>query len=97
MDEDLKEHVVKTGTSLVGIVCKNGVVMASDRKVTLGGQIVADKNFKKTFKINDYLSISIAGTLSDAQIALKMIAAQLRLKQLKDKKIRKSNSYNEIS
>lgn len=86
MDEDLKEHIVKTGTSLVGIVCKDGVIMASDRKVTLNGQIVAEKNFRKTIQINDYLVMSMAGTVSDAQIVLKVIAAQLKLKQLRDKK-----------
>jgi len=86
MDDELKKSILKTGTSLVGIVCKDGVVLGSDNKVTLGGQIVADKNFIKTYKINDYLAVSIAGTLSDAQISLRMIASQLKLKELKDKK-----------
>ena len=52
MDENLKKNILTTGTSLVGIVCKDGIVMASDRKVTLGGQIVADKRFQKTHQIN---------------------------------------------
>ena len=86
MDADLKKNILTTGTSLVGIVCADGVVMASDRKVTLGGQIIADKGFRKTFQVNDYLVMSIAGTLSDAQVSLKLSAAQLKLKELKDKK-----------
>ena len=86
MDEDLKKNILTTGTSLVGIVCKNGVVIASDRKVTLDGRIIADKGFQKTFKINDYLVMSIAGTVSDAQVNLKLVAAQLKLKYLRDKK-----------
>ncbi len=48
MDENLKKNILSTGTSLVGIVCKDGIVMASDRKVTMGGQLVADKNCRKT-------------------------------------------------
>lgn len=84
MDQDLKSNILTTGTSLVGIVCKDGIVMASDRKVTLGGQIVADKGFKKTHQINNYLVMSIAGTLSDAQMMLKLVAAQLKLKELRD-------------
>jgi 20S proteasome alpha/beta subunit len=44
MEEEIKKNVLKTGTSLVGIVCKDGIVMAGDRKTTLGGQIVASKN-----------------------------------------------------
>jgi len=86
MDEDIKKNILKTGTSLVGIACKDGVIMASDNRVTLGGQIIADKTFQKTYQINDYLIASISGTLSDAQVGLKTIKAQLKLKQLRDKK-----------
>ena len=86
MDKDLKKNILSTGTSLVGIVCEGGIVMASDRKVTLGGQLVADKNFKKTRQINDYLVMSMAGTVSDAQVNSKLIRAQLNLKKLRDKK-----------
>ncbi len=86
MDADLKKSVLTTGTSLVGIVCKDGIVMASDRKVTLGGQIVADKGFQKTHQINRYLIMSMAGIVSDAQVNLKLIAAQLKIKELRDKK-----------
>jgi proteasome beta subunit len=86
MDAELEKNILKTGTSLVGIVCKEGVVLAADRRVSLGGQIVAHKDFFKVYKINDYLLVSISGTVSDAQVALKVIAAQLRLKELKSKK-----------
>jgi len=86
MDEDFKKNILSTGTSLVGLVCKDGIVMASDRKVTMGGQLVADKNFTKTEQINNYLVMSMAGTVSDAQVNLKLIGAQLKLKELRDKK-----------
>ncbi len=86
MDAELKNNILKTGTSLVGIVCKDGVILAADRKMTLGGQIIAHKNFQKIYRINDYLLVSIAGQVSDAQMGLKIIAAQLRLKELKSKK-----------
>lgn len=96
MDSELKNSILKTGTSLVGIVCKDGVVLAADRKMTLGGQIIAHKNFPKIYKVNDYLLVSIAGQVSDAQMALKIIAAQLKLKELKSKKrptIREAASF----
>ncbi len=86
MDQELKNNVLKTGTSLVGIVCKGGVVLAADRKVTLGGQVVAHKDFYKIYQINGYLAVSISGQVSDAQVALRIIAAQLKLKELKSKK-----------
>ena len=86
MDEDLKKNIMKTGTSLVGLVCKDGVVMAGDRKATAGGQIIMQKNAQKVVKINDYLVISGTGTSSDIELARKLIRAELKLKELRDKK-----------
>ncbi len=86
MDEDIKKNILKTGTSLVGIVCSDGIVMAGDRKTTLGGQIVSNKNTLKVVQINDYLVISGTGVASDIELARKLIKAELKLKELRDKK-----------
>lgn len=86
MDENLKKRILKTGTSLVGIVCKDGVVMAGDRKTTAGGQIVMNKNTQKVCQLNNYLVISGTGVSSDIDLAKKLITAQLKLKELRDKK-----------
>ncbi len=96
MDAELKKNIMKTGTSTVGIVCKDGIVMAGDRQATLGSSIVGDKNTPKIFQINNYLVVSIAGNASDAQMAMRYITAQLKLKELKDKKrpsIKESASF----
>mgnify|MGYP001616923449 CR=1 FL=1 len=84
MDNELDKHILKTGTTILGIVCKDGVIMASDRQITLG-YMVANKNFSKTNKINDYLLVSWAGQVSDAQRLSKLAAAELKLKYLKSK------------
>jgi len=86
MDEDLKKNILKTGTSTVGIVCKDGIIIAGDRQGTLGHSIISDKDVPKIYQINNYLVLSIAGNASDAQMALRYIASQLKLKELKDKK-----------
>jgi proteasome beta subunit len=86
MDNDIQKNIMHSGTSLVGIVCKDGVVMAGDRKTTLGGQIVADKNTLKVVPITDYVLVSGTGVSSDIDMLRKIIAAQLKLKELKDKK-----------
>ena len=86
MDKELNENVLTTGTSLVGIVCKDGVVMAGDRKTTAGGRVVMNKNKQKVAKITDYLVISGTGTASDIELAKKIIRAQLKLKEFRDKK-----------
>jgi len=85
MDNELKNSILKTGTTILGIVCKNGVVMASDRRAT-AGNLVMSKNTKKAVKVNDYLVMSGTGNASDIEMQKKVIAAQLRLKELKSKK-----------
>lgn len=86
MEDELKKNIMKTGTSLVGLVCKDGVVMAGDKRATAGGQIVMNKNAKKVIKINDYLVMSGTGTASDIDMLQKLIGAELKLKELRDKR-----------
>jgi len=84
MDEELKNHVMKSGTSILGIVCKEGIVMASDRRST-AGNLVMNKNARKTVKINDYLVVSGTGMASDIDMIQKVVAAELRIKELRSK------------
>ncbi len=84
MDAELKNSILKTGTTILGIVCKDGVVMASDRQST-AGNIIMNKNSEKTKKVNNYLLISGTGMVSDIQRVEKVIAAELKLKELRSK------------
>jgi len=85
MDKELKDSILKTGTTLIGIVCKDGVVMAADRQSTGGQSIVLDKNATKVYPINDYLVISGCGMASDAHRVPKLLSAELKLKELRSK------------
>jgi len=85
MDQELKNSILKTGTTILGIVCKDGVVMASDRQVTLGEKIVSKKDFNKTLSINNYSLMSICGGASDAQRLVKVLGAELKLKELRSR------------
>jgi proteasome beta subunit len=84
MDNDLKNSILKTGTTILGIVCKDGVVMASDRQIT-AGNLVVGKNYPKTIQINNYLLISFTGMVSDAQRVPKFLSAELKLKELRSR------------
>ena len=85
MDAELQKNILKTGTTIIGIKCKDGVVMASDRQTT-AGNIVMNKHKQKTVQINDYLIISGTGNASDIEMQKKLISAELKLKELKSKK-----------
>ncbi|MBM3234199.1 proteasome subunit beta [Candidatus Pacearchaeota archaeon] len=84
MEDEIKNSILKTGTSILGIVCKDGIVMAADRQVT-AGNLVVGKNFRKATQINDYLVVSWTGGVSDAQLLSRIIVAELRLKELRSK------------
>jgi len=84
MEQDLKDSILKTGTTILGIVCKDGVVMAGDRQVTAGSHVM-NKRFPKVNKVNDYLVVSWTGGVADAQRLSKIIAAELKLKELRSR------------
>ena len=84
MDNELKSSILKTGTTILGIVCKDGIIMASDRQTT-AGTIVMSKKTKKARKINDYLIFAGTGISSDIERNAKVIAAELKLKELRSR------------
>ncbi|MEJ2267717.1 MAG: proteasome subunit beta [Nanoarchaeota archaeon] len=84
MDKELKNSILKTGTTILGIVCKDGVVMASDRRSSVG-QIIYTKDSEKTKILNDYLVFSGCGSATEVQKIAQLLKAELRLKELKSK------------
>ncbi|MCX6748439.1 MAG: hypothetical protein NT076_02440 [Candidatus Pacearchaeota archaeon] len=84
MNEELKNSVLKSGTSILGIVCKDGIVMAGDRRAT-AGNLVMSKDTQKVVKVNDYLVTSGTGMASDIDMLQKIIRAELKLKHLRSK------------
>lgn len=85
MDNELKNLILKSGTTILGIVCKDGIVMAADRQST-AGKMVMNKNAEKVKKINDYLVFSGAGVSSDIRRTERVIRAELKLKELRSRK-----------
>lgn len=84
MDSEFKNSIIKTGTSIIGIVCKDGIVMAADRRAT-AGTIIMGKNEQKVFPINDYLVMSGAGLAMEIQKIPRYLSAELKLKELRAK------------
>jgi proteasome beta subunit len=71
-------QLVLKGTTTIGVVCKDGVILASDTRVTMG-YYVAHKFGKKVYKIDDHLGITIAGTVADAQKVVDILTANAKL------------------
>lgn len=74
------ENTLKTGTTTIGVVCKDCVILAADKRVT-AGYMVVDKNTNKIIPINKRFAITTAGNVSDNQLVTKLIKAQIALKE----------------
>jgi proteasome beta subunit len=77
-NNNLASQLVLKGTTTIGVVCKDGVILASDSRVTMG-YYVAHKAGKKVYKIDDHLGMTIAGTVADAQKVVDILTANAEL------------------
>ena len=55
------------GTTTVGMVCTDGVVLGADSRAILGNYFIAHRNVRKISKIDEHLGLTIAGGVADAQ------------------------------
>ena len=78
----MEKHLLSSGTTTVGVACKDGIVLAADKKMTLGGAIVSSTKFDKIVIINEDLALTTAGLVSDIQLLVKIIRAQIKLDEL---------------
>ncbi len=69
---------LKTGTTTVGLIAKDCVVLASDQRATMG-YLVASKTAKKIYKITDRIGATIAGSVADAQTIMDLLKAEAKL------------------
>ncbi len=78
INNDEVNRLVLKGTTTIGVVCRDGVILASDTRVTMG-YYVAHKHGKKVYKIDDHLAMTIAGTVADAQRVVDILIANAQL------------------
>ncbi len=81
INNDAVNQLVLKGTTTIGVVCKDGVVLASDTRVTMGSY-VAHKHGKKIYRIDDHLAMTISGSVADAQRTVDILTANAQLYKL---------------
>lgn len=80
MTDNTKE--LKKGTTTIGLTCKDGVVIATEHRATMG-TLIAHKKTKKLFKIDDSIGLTVAGLVGDAQTLARLLTAEAELYRLK--------------
>lgn len=83
----LKEQMqkLKTGTTTVGIVCKDGIVLAAEKKATLG-YLVASKDDIKIVQVMPHIGMTQAGAVGDIQALVRYLKAEATLYELRENK-----------
>ena len=76
------EDAKKTGTTTLGMVCKEGVVIATEKRATMG-TLIAHKDTKKLYKIDEHLALATAGLVGDIQVLARYLNAEANLYRLK--------------
>jgi proteasome beta subunit len=66
------------GATTIGVVCADGVILASEKRVTYGNFIMS-KGGKKVFKVTDRIGVACAGLVGDMQILAREVEAQANL------------------
>lgn len=77
-DSDVIDQLTLKGTTTIGVVCEDGVILGSDSRVTMGFY-VAHKHGKKVYQIDEHLAMTIAGSVADAQKAVDILITNARL------------------
>ncbi|MCI4334689.1 MAG: archaeal proteasome endopeptidase complex subunit beta [Thermoplasmata archaeon] len=75
------ERLLK-GTTTIGIVCKDGTVLATERRAT-AGSFIANKTTQKLFRIDSNVGITVAGLVGDAQMLARYLKAEVTLYRLR--------------
>jgi len=80
MQENIEKLALKE-TTTVGVVCTDGVILASDTRVTMG-YFVAHKQGKKIYQIDDHIGMTISGGVADAQYVVEVLKVNAKLYKL---------------
>jgi len=80
-----KEKVKNTGTTTVGIACKDGIILGADKRATMG-YLIASKDIDKIHQIDDRIAMTIAGGVGDAQMLVRWMKAEIKLYELRQHK-----------
>ena len=62
------KKTVKQGTSTLGIVCKDGVLLVADKRIT--DKLIVPTSIEKVYQIDEHIGASASGILSDGRILI---------------------------
>ncbi|MFX0000135.1 MAG: proteasome subunit beta [Candidatus Hodarchaeota archaeon] len=71
----------KTGTTTVGLTCKDAIIFGTDKRATMA-YFIASKISEKVYKIQEHLWMTTAGGVADTQYLIDILRAETTIYQL---------------
>src|SRR3989344_87917 len=74
------KKAVRQGTTSIGIVCKDGVILLSDKRII--EKLIVSKSIEKIFPIDDHIGASATGYIMDGRVLVErsqLIAQQYKI------------------
>ena len=81
VNPNMKVEAKKTGTTTIGIIGPDFVLLAADQQATMGN-VVADEDAQKIYAITDYIAMTIAGGVGDALAVIRFLKSQAALYEI---------------
>ena len=78
-----EENVTKTGTTTVGLSTADGVVIATDRRASLGGRFVSNKSVQKVEQIHPTAAMTLVGSVGGAQSFIRSLRSEANLYEVR--------------
>ena len=66
----------KTGTTTVGLTCKDAIILGTDKRATMA-YFIASKTAEKLHIIQEHLAMTIAGGVADALYLVDILKAEI--------------------
>jgi proteasome beta subunit len=83
------------GATAVGITYDNGVLLASEKRVSYGNFVV-NKNTKKTFTVTNHVGAACAGMVADMQVLVRQVSALSKIRRLETRREVQPNSVAKL-
>ena len=80
MPEQYQESM--KGTTTIGLVFSSGVVLATEKRATMG-YMIASKKAKKVYQVADRIGMTTAGGVGDAQQLARILTVECNLYQIR--------------
>ncbi|RLI74883.1 proteasome endopeptidase complex, archaeal, beta subunit [Archaeoglobales archaeon] len=78
----MMQDKIYKGTTTVGLICKNGIVLATEKRATMGS-FIASRRAKKIYQIADRIAMTTAGSVGDAQFLARLITVETNLYEIR--------------